>query len=72
MLGESTLTLIGPDTPNLALINFFVLLTFRGGTSDKKTPCTINLLYNVHAHRIRLDPGITKQGPAYGRPISIF
>ena len=30
-LGESTL--IGLDTPNLAWINFFVLRTFRGGTS---------------------------------------
>ena len=37
-LGESTLTYIGLDTPNLAYINFFVLGTFRGGTS-KKTPC---------------------------------
>ena len=32
-LGESTLTQIGLDTPNLAQINFFVLRTFRGGTS---------------------------------------
>ena len=32
-LGVSTLTLIGRDTPNLAQINFFVLRTFRGGTS---------------------------------------
>ena len=35
-LGESTLTQIGLDTPNLAQINLFVLRTFRGGTSEKK------------------------------------
>ena len=40
--GESTLTQIGLDTPNLALaqINFPVLRTFRG-LLVKKTPCKI-------------------------------
>ena len=33
-LGESTLTKIGPDTPNLAKINLFVL----GTSTIKKTP----------------------------------
>ena len=37
-LGESTLTKIVLDTPNLAWINFFVLGTFLGGTSEKKHP----------------------------------
>ena len=38
-LGEPTSTQIAPDTPNLAQIYFFVLRTFWGGTSHKKTPC---------------------------------
>ena len=37
-LGESTLTQIVLDTPNLAQINFSVLRTFRGGTSEKNHP----------------------------------
>ena len=36
-LGESTLTYIGQDTPNLVLINLFVLWTFWGGTSENNT-----------------------------------
>ena len=40
-LGESTLTLIGLDTPNIALINLFVLRIFRG-VPVKKTPCISN------------------------------
>ena len=35
-LGESMLTYIVLDTPNLAYINVSVLRTFRGGTSEKK------------------------------------
>ena len=35
-LGVSTLTQIVLDTPNVAQINFFVLGTFRGGTSEEK------------------------------------
>ena len=35
-LGESTLTQIVVDTPNLAYINFFVLRTFKGGTSEEE------------------------------------
>ena len=41
-LGESTLTYIGLDTPNLAYINFFVLRTL-GGVPVKKHP-----VYRIH------------------------
>ena len=37
-LGESTLTQIGQDTPNLAQINFLYLELLGGGPVKKKTP----------------------------------
>ena len=42
-LGEFTLTYINLDTPNLAYINFFVLGTSKGGTSEKKHPVSLAL-----------------------------
>ena len=44
-LGESMLTQIGLDTPNLAQINFFVLGTFRGGVPVRKN--TLYVCYIV-------------------------
>ena len=40
---ESRLTQIGLNTPNLAKINFLVLGTFKGGASEEKTPCKMQI-----------------------------
>ena len=58
-LGESTLTQIGLDTANLAQINFFVLRTFRGGTSEKKIILSVCFVAKMKDSDFRIDQQIT-------------
>ena len=58
-LGESTLTQIVLDIPNVTQINFSVLRTLRGGTSEKTTPCIFSDSMDVK-HQSWKDPDLKK------------